>query len=49
MYDIATGDWTVLQEDTYRENGPQLLCDHQMAIDSERGQIFVFGGLIQTR
>ncbi|POV98435.1 hypothetical protein PSTT_14450 [Puccinia striiformis] len=40
------GKWDCLSEDTYAEDGPQLIFDHQMVLDSDRRKIYVFGGKI---
>ncbi|OAV88452.1 hypothetical protein PTTG_08015 [Puccinia triticina 1-1 BBBD Race 1] len=40
------GRWECLSQDTGVENGPQLMYDHQMVLDSERRKIYVFGGKI---
>nr|KAG5711490.1 hypothetical protein BaRGS_025917 [Batillaria attramentaria] len=44
MYDIESGRWTLITEDTQSMGGPQLIFDHQMAIDVEQQTIYVFGG-----
>ncbi|KAA1063777.1 hypothetical protein PGTUg99_001630 [Puccinia graminis f. sp. tritici] len=40
------GQWECLSQDTHLENGPQLIFDHQMVLDSDRRKIYVFGGKI---
>ncbi|KAH9455787.1 hypothetical protein Pst134EA_023235 [Puccinia striiformis f. sp. tritici] len=40
------GKWDCLSEDTYAEDGPQLIFDHQMVLDSDRRKMYVFGGKI---
>lgn len=49
MYDIGSGKWTLITEDTYAMGGPRLVFDHQMAIDVERRTLFVFGGRVLLR
>ena len=44
MYDIESNQWTLITEDTHAVGGPQLIFDHQMAMDVENRIIFVFGG-----
>ncbi|XP_064633309.1 muskelin-like [Lineus longissimus] len=44
MYDIESGKWTLITEDTSAMGGPKLVFDHQMAIDTEQHTIYVFGG-----
>lgn len=46
MYDIGSGKWTLITEDTHAMGGPRLVFDHQMAIDVERRTLFVFGGRV---
>ncbi|ESP01147.1 hypothetical protein LOTGIDRAFT_225475 [Lottia gigantea] len=46
MYDIGSGKWTLITEDTGSVGGPKLIFDHQMVIDIEKQNIFVFGGRI---
>lgn len=45
-YDLDTGLWELLSEDTSDNGGPQLIFDHQMQYDHVSNQIFVFGGRI---
>ncbi|PLW20625.1 hypothetical protein PCANC_06013 [Puccinia coronata f. sp. avenae] len=40
------GKWECISQDTYAQNGPQLIFDHQMVLDSDRRKIYVFGGKI---
>ncbi|XP_072181671.1 muskelin-like [Diadema setosum] len=48
VYDIATGKWTLICEDTGSEGGPRLIFDHQMCMDSDKSTIYVFGGRVLT-
>ncbi|KAK3101684.1 hypothetical protein FSP39_005447 [Pinctada imbricata] len=48
MYDITSGKWTLITEDTHAMGGPKLIFDHQVAIDIERQTIYVFGGRVLT-
>lgn len=43
-YDILTGTWAKISLNTAQEGGPELIYDHQMLVDSEKGNLFVFGG-----
>ncbi|XP_065066928.1 muskelin-like isoform X2 [Rhopilema esculentum] len=47
-YDLQTGHWERITEDTAKEGGPQLVFDHQMIFDPITDNIFVFGGRILT-
>ena len=38
--------WESVSEDTSKQDGPQLMYDHQMSIDVEKRTIYVFGGKI---
>lgn len=49
MYDIGSGKWTLITEDTYAMGGPKLIFDHQMVMDVEGQTIFVFGGRVLMR
>ncbi|GJJ06436.1 hypothetical protein Clacol_000628 [Clathrus columnatus] len=40
------GQWTLLSEDTAAEDGPCLIYDHQIAIDSEKQILYVSGGRV---
>lgn len=40
------GRWECLSQDTFAQNGPKLIFDHQMVLDSERRKMYVFGGKI---
>ncbi|XP_074644616.1 muskelin-like isoform X2 [Tubulanus polymorphus] len=44
MYDIESGRWTLITEDTAAMGGPNLVFDHQMVIDTACNTIYVFGG-----
>ena len=48
MYDIESGKWTLITEDTAAMGGPKLIFDHQMAMDVEKQTIYVFGGRVLT-
>eukprot|EP01135_Chromosphaera_perkinsii_P004865 Nk52_evm11s301 gene=Nk52_evmTU11s301 len=43
-YDIQLGTWAQLSANTANEGGPELIYDHQMCVDTEKEQIYVFGG-----
>ena len=49
MYDIQSGKWTLITEDTHSMGGPKLIFDHQMVIDIQQQTLFIFGGRILTR
>ena len=46
MYDITSGKWTLITEDTAAMGGPALIFDHQMVIDVEKQTLYVFGGRV---
>ena len=46
MYDIESGKWTQITEDTGGMGGPALIFDHQMVIDVEQQTLYVFGGRV---
>lgn len=46
FYDLERHTWTCLGEDVQSTGGPGLVYDHQMAVDEERGVIYVFGGRV---
>ena len=48
MYDIGSGKWTLITEDTSAMGGPKLIFDHQMVIDIEKQSLYVFGGRVLT-
>ncbi|KAL1924690.1 uncharacterized protein VTP21DRAFT_4344 [Calcarisporiella thermophila] len=45
-YDIIMDSWVKLSNDTKMDGGPELIYDHQMCIDSEKGIMYVFGGRV---
>ena len=44
VYDIASCKWTQITDDTSAMGGPSLIFDHQMCLDFEKRNIYVFGG-----
>lgn len=48
MYDIESGRWTLITEDTGSMGGVTLIFDHQVAMDIEKHTIYVFGGRVLT-
>ena len=46
VYDIGADKWTQITDDTSAMGGPNLIFDHQMCLDSEKRDIYVFGGQI---
>jgi len=44
LYDIVANKWTQITDDTAANGGPSLIFDHQMCLDNEKRNIFVFGG-----
>ncbi|KAK2151233.1 hypothetical protein LSH36_371g00004 [Paralvinella palmiformis] len=48
VYDIIRASWTLITEDTGAMGGPGLVFDHQMVMDVEKQNIYVFGGRILT-
>ncbi|KAF9424713.1 hypothetical protein HW555_000014 [Spodoptera exigua] len=46
MYDIASGEWSLVCSDTSVVGGPRLVFDHQMCIDADTQTIYVFGGRV---
>jgi len=44
VYDIRTSNWTQITPDTSTVGGPSLIFDHQMCLDQEKRDIYVFGG-----
>ncbi|KAL3852859.1 hypothetical protein ACJMK2_016468 [Sinanodonta woodiana] len=46
MFDLGFGKWTLITEDTAAMGGPKLIFDHQMVMDIERQNIYVFGGRV---
>jgi hypothetical protein len=43
-FDIASQRWSKISNNTADEGGPELIYDHQMLIDPDRGMLYVFGG-----
>ncbi|XP_063700226.1 muskelin [Culicoides brevitarsis] len=48
LYDTETRTWLLICDDTKSVGGPDLVYDHQLAIDSAKRTIYVFGGRILT-
>ncbi|XP_026741062.1 muskelin isoform X1 [Trichoplusia ni] len=46
MYDVPSGEWTLICSDTAAAGGPRLVFDHQMCIDADTQTIYVFGGRV---
>ncbi|XP_026491772.1 muskelin [Vanessa tameamea] len=46
MYDVSSGEWSLVSGDTAAEGGPRLVFDHQMCIDPDTQTIYVFGGRV---
>jgi len=44
LYDISSSKWTLISDDTLELGGPSLIFDHQMCLDTEHQNIYVFGG-----
>lgn len=44
LFDTNNRTWFLITDDTSQENGPGLIYDHQLCIDTEKRTIFVFGG-----
>jgi len=44
LLDLASGKWTLISDDTAADGGPNLIFDHQMSLDVEKRNIYVFGG-----
>lgn len=44
VYDIASCKWTQITDDTSAMGGPSLIFDHQMCLDFDKRNIYVFGG-----
>ncbi|KAF5357318.1 hypothetical protein D9758_005835 [Tetrapyrgos nigripes] len=45
-YHIESAKWTCLNYDAASSNGPPLIFDHQMVMDSEAQMLYVFGGRV---
>ncbi|KAI8905071.1 Muskelin N-terminus-domain-containing protein [Gorgonomyces haynaldii] len=43
-YDIPQNKWVKITSNTALEDGPMLIYDHQMLVDSDRQVLYVFGG-----
>lgn len=48
LYDTKTRTWLLICDDTRSVGGPDLVYDHQLAIDSEKRTLYMFGGRILT-
>lgn len=46
VFDVASGEWTCLSEDTEKDGGPDARSCHKMCIDEECGQIYLLGKYI---
>lgn len=46
MFDISSGRWTLITEDTHTMGGPRLIYDHQMVIDIQKQTLYLFGGRV---
>ncbi|XP_023324449.1 muskelin [Eurytemora carolleeae] len=44
LFDLVSGRWTQITDDTAAMGGPNLIFDHQMCLDNEHRNIYVFGG-----
>ena len=49
MYDIMSGKWTLITEDTAAMGGPHLVFDHQVVMDTAKHCMYVFGGKVLSR
>ncbi|XP_018018491.1 muskelin [Hyalella azteca] len=49
LYELDSGRWTLITEDTAEVGGPRLVFDHQMVMDAEKRVIYVFGGRVLTQ
>ncbi len=49
VYDVDSGHWTMICDDTAALGGPNLLYDHQIVLDERNRTLFVFGGSIVNR
>ena len=47
VYDTTARRWTLITDDTAAMGGPAPIFDHQMACDSEKSTVYVFGGKVQ--
>jgi len=48
LYDLSTGRWTLITDDTNAMGGPRLIFDHQMVMDVTKRVLYVFGGRVLT-
>ena len=48
MFDIESGKWTMITDNTFAMGGPKLIFDHQMVIDIEQQTLYIFGGRVLT-
>jgi len=48
LYDLNTGRWTLITDDTSGMGGPRLIFDHQMVMDVTKRVLYVFGGRVLT-
>ncbi|KAI9178994.1 hypothetical protein H9P43_005656 [Blastocladiella emersonii ATCC 22665] len=48
-FDLDSRTWTRLSTNTANDQGPSLIYDHQMAMDSDAQILYVFGGRVVTR
>ncbi|CAH2042154.1 unnamed protein product, partial [Iphiclides podalirius] len=46
MYEVGTGEWSLVCGDTAAAGGPRLVFDHQMCLDADTQTIYVFGGRV---
>ncbi|CAG5036140.1 unnamed protein product [Parnassius apollo] len=46
MYDVRSGEWSLVCGDTAAAGGPRLVFDHQMCLDADTQTIYVFGGRV---
>ncbi|KAG5676935.1 hypothetical protein PVAND_006732 [Polypedilum vanderplanki] len=49
LYDIQTKGFFLICEDVRTMNGPPLLCDHQIVLNSKDRTIYIFGGKIVNK
>jgi len=46
LFDVVNKSWFLICEDTSAENGPKLISEHQMALNTKMRLIYVFGGKV---
>eukprot|EP00004_Rigifila_ramosa_P023108 TRINITY_DN6432_c0_g1_i1.p1 TRINITY_DN6432_c0_g1~~TRINITY_DN6432_c0_g1_i1.p1 ORF type:complete len:724 (-),score=148.83 TRINITY_DN6432_c0_g1_i1:62-2233(-) len=46
MFDVRLGKWILISKNTKSEGGPDLIYDHQMCLDAESQNLYVFGGRV---